>query len=431
MGKQSIKVRMVFTVLAAAATFGMGPAQAQEVTLTILSHKVHENVSRGLVPGATGGDIAGDWAKRKGVKLNWITANIEPMHDRLFRELSLRETSVDVAFVINKFQTPKISQLLEPLDPWQKKAPIEDFSGISANLVNAMRFQNTLTAIPFRHATTGLHWNKELFKERGLDHPPRNADELVAFARKMTYTRADGTRVNGLIMNSGDEHLAVLTVLNMYGAELIDKNMKVRASTPEMIKGLKVMADLYKEGVLASNYATISIDDVITAMQSGRAAMAVDPFARYTAYNNPKSSKFPGQIDVVTLPADPAMKRTNTAMTEIWSMAMPKNSKNKELAWDLMRELASKDNTVRIALNGNGPVRPAAYADDRLKKTLPYTAEEAKAIEMALLVPSSFDASLQAITIFREESQAAVLGRKTPEQAAAAMQSRIEPLVKK
>jgi ABC-type glycerol-3-phosphate transport system substrate-binding protein len=50
---------------------------------------------------------------------------------------------------------------------------------------------------------------------------------------------------------------------------------------------------------------------------------------------------------------------------------------------------------------------------------------------MALLVPSNFDASLQAITIFREESQAAVLGRKTPEQAAAAMQSRIEPLVKK
>ena len=96
-----------------------------------------------------------------------------------------------------------------------------------------------------------------------------------------------------------------------------------------------------------------------------------------------------------------------------------------------MRELASKENTVRIALNGNGPVRPTAYADDRLKKTLPYTTEEAKAIEMALLVPSNFDASLQAITIFREESQAAVLGRKTPEQAAAAMQSRIEPLVKK
>lgn len=426
-------MKRAIKLIAASALLALGAAGAfaQEVTLTILSHKVHENVSRGLVPGTTGGDIAGEWAKRKGVKLNWITANIEPMHDRLFRELSLRETSIDLAFVINKFQTPKISVLLEPLDPWLAKAPIEDFSGIPANLTNAMRFDGKLTAIPFRHATTGLHWNKALFKERGLDAPPKTAEELVAFARKLTYTRTDGTRVNGLIMNSGDEHLAVLTVLNMWGAQLIDKDMKVRANSPEMIKGLKIMAELYKEGVLVTNYATVTIDDVITSMQGGRAAMAVDPFARYTAYNNPKSSKFPGQIDVVTLPVDPATKRSATAMTEIWSMAIPKNSKNKELAWDLARELASKDNTVKIALNGNGPVRPAAYHDERLVKTLPYTKEESKALEMALLVPSNFDGSLQAITIFREESQAAVLGRKTPEQAAAAMQQRIEPLVKK
>jgi multiple sugar transport system substrate-binding protein len=86
---------------------------------------------------------------------------------------------------------------------------------------------------------------------------------------------------------------------------------------------------------------------------------------------------------------------------------------------------------VRIALNGNGPVRPAAYSDARLKAQLPYTAEEAKGIQAALVIPSSFDASLQALAIFREESQAAVIGLKTPEDAATAMQRRIEPLVKK
>ena len=111
-------------------------------------------------------------------------------------------------------------------------------------------------------------------------------------------------------------------------------------------------------------------------------------------------------------------------------MAIPKNSKQKELAWDLIRELSSKENTVRIALNGNGPVRPAAYDDERLKKQLAYTVEESKAIKHALVVPSGFNASLEALTIFKEESQAAVIGRKTAEQAAAAMQSRIEPLVK-
>ena len=60
------------------------------------------------------------------------------MHDRLFRELSLRETSIDLAFVINKFSTPKISSLLEPLDAWQQKAPIEDFDQIPPNLLGAV-----------------------------------------------------------------------------------------------------------------------------------------------------------------------------------------------------------------------------------------------------------------------------------------------------
>ena len=253
----------------------------------------------------------------------------------------------------------------------------------------------------------------------------------MAYARKLTYTRQDGTRVNGLIMNSGDEHLAVLSFLNMYGAVLIDQDLKVKADSPEMIKGLTVLAQLYKEGVLPTNYASISIDDVITAVQKGRAGMAIDPFARYTVYNNPKSSLFPGKIHVVDIPADPSTGRSITAMTEIWSMVIPKHSQHKDLAWDLIRTLSKPENTTRIALNGNGPVRPAAYEDSQLKGQLPYTAEEAKAIQVALTVPSSFNDSLQALAIFREESQAAVIGLKTPEDAAKSMQRRIEPLVKR
>lgn len=412
-----------------AAVFGMASASAQEVTLTILSHKVHENVSRGLVPGTTGGDVAGEWAARNGVKLNWVTANIEPMHDRLFRELSLRETSIDLAFVINKFQVPKISRLLEPLDARQAEAPIEDLGGIPVNLLEADRYNGVLTGVPFRHATTGLHWNTVLFREKGLDRAPRTADEVVEYARRLTYTRDDGTRVNGLIFNSGDEHLSTLQFLNMYGAVLIDGDMKVRANSPEMIRGLGELAKMYKEGVLPTTYASISIDDVIGAVQSGRAAMAIDPFARFTVYNNPKAARDPGAVHVVAVPADPSTGRPFTALTEIWSMVIPKNSKHKELAWSLIRELSKPGNTVRIALNGNGPVRPAAYADERLKKQLPYTAEEARAIAEAQIIPSGFDDSLRALAIFREESQAAVIGLKTPQAAAESMQKRIEPLV--
>lgn len=422
--------RTVLMAGAAALCVGMGlaPVAAQTKTLTVLSHKVHENVSRGLTAGTTGGDIAGEWAKANSVELNWVTGNIDPIHDRLGRELSLAESSVDLAFVINKFHTPRIAALLEPLDEMIKAEPVEILESIPDPLKKALTYEGKLTAIPFRHATTGLHWNKTLFAERGLDRAPQTLDELVEFARKMAHVRADGTRVAGLVMNSGDEHVAVLTLLSAFGAKLFDADGKVTADSPEMVKGLATMAELYKEGVLAQNYATMTIDDVITAVQNGQAAMAIDPFARYAVYNNPQSSKFPGQIDVVVTPS--AANPAGTAITEIWSMAIPRNAKNKELAYSLMRALTTKEATVRIALNGNGPVDPGAYSDVRLQEKLPYTKAESEALKIAQVIPSSFDRSVEVAAIFREESQAAVLGLKSPEDAAASMQKRIERLVK-
>ena len=421
--KRSVLAAGVALALGAVAVF---PASAQ-TTVSVLSHKVHENVARGLVAGTTGGDVAGDWAKDNDVNLNWVTGNIDPIHDRLGRELSLAESSVDLAFVINKFHTPRIAALLEPLDERIKAEPIEILDSIPEALKKAVTYDGKLTAIPFRHATTGLHWNKALFEEQGLERAPETLDELLEYARKMTYTRADGTRVTGLVMNSGDEHVAVLTLLSAFGAHLFDENGKVVANSPEMVRGLSTMAELYEEGVLAQNYATMTIDDVITAVQNGQAAMAIDPFARYAVYNNPESSKFPGQIDVVVTPS--AVNPEGTAITEIWSMAIPANAKNKDLAYSLMRALSQKEATIRIALNANGPVDPTAYSDTRLQEKLPYTKVEAEALKIAEVIPSTFDRSVEAAAIFREESQAAVLGLKSAEDAASAMQSRIERLV--
>ncbi|MCR6669766.1 MAG: carbohydrate ABC transporter substrate-binding protein, partial [Devosia ginsengisoli] len=60
-----------------------------------------------------------------------------------------------------------------------------------------------------------------------------------------------------------------------------------------------------------------------------------------------------------------------SANTEFWSWAIPANSTQKDLAYDGIRELSGKDATVRAALNGNGPVRPAAYEDPRIIENFP------------------------------------------------------------
>ena len=192
------------TGAAIGAGLGLSQAWAQASTLTVLSHKVHESVARGQTAGTTGGDIAGEWAQANSVELNWVTGNIDPIHDRLGRELSLGESSVDLAFIINKFHTPRIAALLEPLDSHIEAEPIEILDSIPEAMKKALTHEGQLTAIPMRHATTGLHWNRTLFAEQGLDRAPETLDELLEFARKMSYTRSDGTYVQGHWRSSPD-----------------------------------------------------------------------------------------------------------------------------------------------------------------------------------------------------------------------------------
>src|SRR5690606_28786792 len=119
------------------------------------------------------------------------------------------------------------------------------------------------------------------------------------------------------------------------------------------------------------------------------------------------------------------------AMTEIWAMGIPDNGQNKDLAWDFIRHMSSPEAARRAALNGNGPVRPSAYDDPGVQKGLPYWQAEASAISNAIMLPSSYDQAAQVGDLFLEEFQAAVLGFKPPEEAAAAMQQRIEGAIRR
>jgi multiple sugar transport system substrate-binding protein len=410
-------------VLLAAA----GSATAQEPrTLTIISHNVHKTA-------ATGGElanaqnIAGEWAERNNVVLNWVTLDIGPLHDRLLREMSLGETSVDLAAVLNTRVVPSVARLLEPLDPLNAANPIEDLDGISEGLRKATVVDGNRVAIPYRHATNALHYNTAILEERGVA-VPTTLDEMLAAARAATFTRDDGTRVYGLVTTL-DTHVTALQFLSAFGAVYIGPDLSVHANSPEMVKGLTELANLYKEGVLPPNVTSLNLDELIATMREGRGVFAINPFSRYTALNDPAASLYPGKINVMPYPTNtPGVASANT---EFWSWAIPGNSKQKDLAWDLVRELSGKDATVRAALNGNGPVRPAAYEDPRIIEKLPYAAAEAIGLRDASVAVPAFAGAVEATTIFIEEMQAAVLGLKSPEEAAQALQTRAEELVAK
>jgi multiple sugar transport system substrate-binding protein len=191
---------------------------------------------------------------------------------------------------------------------------------------------------------------------------------------------------------------------------------------------MEFFAGLFKNNEMPRNVVNMKTEDVITFMQQGRGAMTNQPFNRTFNYNDAKASKFPGQFDVMPLPTGIDGKPI-PAKTSVWAMAIPKNAPRKELSYSLLRHLSLPESTVLEALNGNGPVRPSAYADPRVQKLVPYAASEAEALKTARLVVPGFPNNAKAMDMFIEEMGAVLLGTKEPQKAMTDLAGRVRPLL--
>jgi multiple sugar transport system substrate-binding protein len=402
-------------------------AQAQARTkLTIISHRVHQQTATE----GPGGDVLKAWTDANNVTLEWVTLDLNAIHDRVFREARLGASDVAISFVLNTRAVPGVMGLFESLEPYQSRAPIEEFDDIAPGMVKAFTHRGQRHGIPYRHAVNGLHYNETFLKERGLDRPPQVVEEVLDYARRLTYTRADGNRVFGWGFQA-DNYSDVVKLARAFGGDFITDDYKCVAAGEGMVKALTLLRTMYVEGLMPRNITAMKQNDLITAMQSGQIAFCYFPFGRTVLFNDPRSSRFPGAFKVALPLVNPQMLARGEviATAEFWNMTIPRNSRYKELAWSLIRELSTKDNTIRTAINGNGPVRTSAYADPRLVERVPYAPMEARALKGARVPMPAFDKAAEAKDVFVEEMQAALLGFQTPEISGRNMQRRIQPML--
>ena len=413
---------------ALAAGTAVGPlavtrAMAAE-RMTIISHAVH----KAAATTGQGGDITAPWrSSHGGVEIEWLTFGVEAVNERAMKEASLSEGNADIVFILDRYTGPQFAGLFEDLRTWQAKDPIPNFAEIPAGMTAAHTFSGKLTAIPYRHATHGLHYNTDFFSARGVTAPPKNVDEVMALAEKLTFKRDDGVQVYGLVMNF-DDPATPIDWIRAYGGDFITPDYQIAIDSPASVRGVTMLCDLFRKGIIPKNSMNLKTEDVITFMQQGRAAMTNNPFNRYVNYNDPKASKYSGKIAVVSLPLGVDGKPI-PAKTSVWAMAIPRNSKNKERSWSLIKLLSTPESTVAATLNGNGPVRPSAYEDAKVKALIPYAAAEKQALGSARLVVPGFANAAKSMDIFIEELGHAMLGNKEPKAAMAEVKKRVQPLL--
>jgi multiple sugar transport system substrate-binding protein len=423
-----LRRRLLLGAALAAPAVISGAARAQSAgPLNVLAHRVHQTVATG----SQGGDITTPWVRASGTPVQWTTFDTGPLWERLQREASLPQTGMDVGFVLNTQVAPRAAQLLEPLDEWMRRDPIDDLPDVFPGLVEGYRVGGALVAFPFRHASSGLHYNEEILAERGISAPPATIEEMAEFARRATHRRADGTPVTGLVM-PGVTYPNVIDIARAWDGDFVTADFRCVADQPPMLNAIRLLRELFQAGAFPRNFAAISTEDVNTWMQQGRGAMALQSMGRNRIYNDPQRSRFAGKIKTIAVPASATLRdryEVAPAKVEFWGMAIPRNSRRKDLAWSFIKAMVTREATLAAALNGNGPVRNSTYEDQRLRDLIPYAEEERRVLRVARVPLPAFDEASRAGDIFKEEAEAAVLGMKTPEAAMASVTARVAPLL--
>ena len=295
-------------------------------------------------------------------------------------------------------------------------------------------------------ATVALHWNKEMFKEAGLDpdRPPQTIQELMEYNEKLT--KRDKT--TGKIIQMGFLPIEPgwwnWAWGYYFGGKLNDGLEKVTPNDPRNIEAWKWVVSFtegYRPEVLqafSSSFGS-AFDSPQNAFMSGKVAMVVQGvwMANFIRFHNPNL-----QWGCGPMPAAFDTHGQPVTVAEMDVITIPKGCKHPEEAWEVIKFVNSKEgmeyvcgkatNTVTGKENsgGQGKLTPFLEVDDEWVKrhSHPYLRVF---IDLAHSQNAVGTPQLAVWDEYRDELDAAFqrvwLKQASPEEALLGVQRRIQP----
>jgi len=224
---------------------------------------------------------------------------------------------------------------------------------IQQPLWNAYLVDNKTYAIPTSAATMMLWYNKDLFKQAGLDpsEPPRNWDELLSYSQAIT----EKTPARGMGVNLGRAyeitmHFPAMLYYSATNRQLIDRSGKSVFETPEGVETTKFLVDLInKHRVTQPNPEQITKSDLRQQLRDGRIAMYVDGFwvmkmlKEVTDFSDPDACKF----GIAHAPASPFSGKKALVPFNGEPWVVSSHSKNPDAAKRFLRFLVTPEWQMR------------------------------------------------------------------------------------
>lgn len=285
--------------------------------------------------------------------------------------------------------------------------------------------------IPFQRSTIVLYWNKEAFKEAGLDpeRPPANWSEMAEMAGKLVKKDASGNvqRWGVMVPSTGYPYWMFQAFARQNGQDLMNRDgNKTNYDHPDVIGALQYWRDLgAKHKVMPEG--TVEWGTLRQAFTEGKTAMMWHTTGNLTAVKG--SAKFP--FGVAMLPA--SKQRGSPTGGGNFYLFKKTTPAERKAALAFVKFMTAPERAADWSMaTGYVGISPASYDTPKLKA---YAAE----FPPAVVARDQFQYATPELSTFQtgrvrklldDAIQASLTGQKQPGDALKGAQAEAEKLLR-
>lgn len=230
-------------------------------------------------------------------------------------------------------------------------------------------FLGHLWGVPINTDVRVLFWNRTLFREAGLDRPPRDWDEMVEFSKKLTKpanSSAPLTQV-GFVPTFGN------TWLYLYGwqkgATFLDDAGDVKVNQPATLAALEWMKrtlDWYGVDRIKRFEGGFG-NDALNPFVIGKLAMVGDEVSLTSAIR-----RYRPDLDYDVAPLPWPRDGVHATWSGGFSLVVPRGARNMEASWEFIKFMSGRDAQTSFG------VRASALPANRLATDVPFYSSDPK-----------------------------------------------------
>ena len=330
---------------------------------------------------------ARDYEAQTGIHINIAEFPYANLFEKELIDLNARTGAYDLIMLDDPW-FPKFAtkQSLTDLTPLYSKrgqtGPDDDFVASSIALCRHPYQTGALYALPYVGNSQLFFYRKDIFTKYDLKEPATWDDVLAAakvINQRATAEAPDGSRMHGYVMRAAQGNAVVadfMPIFWAFGAEMLDADGKPTVNSPEGINALKFMLELGRYS--PPGYASFNADEVSAHLLQGTAAMSINWPAWISAFSDPSRSKVIGKMEFTTMPGGAKPGRAEIGN---WLIAIPRDARNAEAAFDFLVWATSTEQLKRSALRGNPPTRRSVFTDPELVAQFPAYPAQLRSLE--------------------------------------------------